>query len=164
MRVIVSTLCHTRDSEDQSHSCVQHLMSQEHWRKLSDSSSCVTPAVVSKVFFLLGSLQANYIWSTCLQRESEPEFWPSVLPISATSTSEGFSCKEASQDLLLILTLEMINQSEINISSSDQVSTNERPVLSNLECEGLFVLARRSVCVWPKENINSRDLNKKQRM
>ena len=161
MRVIVSTLCHTRDTEDQSRSCVQHLIHQEHWRKLSDSSSCVTPAVVSKVSRQVLCRQIVFDPLACKENQ---KFNLLNLLISATSTSEGFTCKEASQDLQLILTLEMINQSEISISSSDQVSTNERPVLSNLECEGLFVLARRSVCVWPKENINSRDLNKKQRM
>ena len=52
--------------------------------------------------------------------------------------------KEASQDMELVLTLEMILDSE--------------------ECEGTVILARTAIPVWPKETVQGRDLNKPQRM
>ena len=52
--------------------------------------------------------------------------------------------KEASQDLELVLTLEMILDME--------------------ECKGLVIVARTAIPVWPKETINNRDLSKPQRM
>ena len=61
-----------------------------------------------------------------------------------TFDGKDFLNKEASQDLELVLTLEMILDTE--------------------ECEGLVILARNAIPVWPKESIQARDLIKPQRM
>ena len=52
------------------------------------------------------------------------------------------TAKEAAQDLQLVISLEVLD------ASSAQMK----------------ILARRSLDVWPKEAINTRDLNKPERM
>ena len=54
------------------------------------------------------------------------------------------TAKEAAQDLLLVITLEVVEM------------INNKPQMR--------VLARKSLDVWPKEAINKRDLDKPERM
>lgn len=87
-------------------------------------------------------VQCQLWWASCFIIDNR-EFTANN-PLSVTFDGKEFANKEASQDLELVLSLEMILDTE--------------------ECEGLFIIARTAIPVWPKEALQTRDLIKPRRM